>query len=327
MVFKKMLGALGVGGPSVDTVLANPATRPGLALTGHVQLVGGSHDVDVEHITLSLVTRVEVEGGGSEYDATVEFHRLTVAEATRLVEGQRHSIPFSLPVPWETPITDVYGQHLHGMVMGVRTEVSIARAVDKGDLDLIQVHPLPAQELILDALARLGFRFSSADVENGHIRGSQQTLPFYQEIEFYAAPQYTHACSQIEVTFITNPSGVEVILEVDKRGGLFSAGHDVYHRLHVPHVGGEHTDWAGVIDGWFQQAVLSYAPAHGYLPHQAGYGHHDSHHGNHGHGHGGGLGAGAVVAGVGAGLVGGFLAGELLDEVFDDEGDDEAADE
>jgi sporulation-control protein len=142
-MFKKMLGALGVGGPSVDTVLSNPATRPGLALTGEVRLVGGSHDVDIEHVALSLVTRVEVEGGESEYDAAVEFHRLPVAGAIRLIEGQHHSIPFNLPIPWETPITNVYGQHLHGMVMGVRTEASIARAVDKGDLDPIQIHPLP----------------------------------------------------------------------------------------------------------------------------------------------------------------------------------------
>ncbi len=32
VVFKKMLGAFGVGGPSVDTVLSNPSTRPGLML-------------------------------------------------------------------------------------------------------------------------------------------------------------------------------------------------------------------------------------------------------------------------------------------------------
>ncbi|HWS35786.1 MAG TPA: sporulation protein, partial [Actinoplanes sp.] len=29
VVFKRMLGALGVGGPSVDTVLSEPNTQPG----------------------------------------------------------------------------------------------------------------------------------------------------------------------------------------------------------------------------------------------------------------------------------------------------------
>ena len=42
MVFKKMLGAFGVGGPSVDTVLTDPNTRPGAVLHGEVRLQGGS---------------------------------------------------------------------------------------------------------------------------------------------------------------------------------------------------------------------------------------------------------------------------------------------
>ena len=218
--------------------------------------------------------------------------------------------------PWETPITDVYGRHLHGMTMGVRTELAIAHAVDKGDLDPLQVHPLPAQEAVLDAMGRLGFRFRSADLERGHIRGSRQTLPFYQEIEFDAAPQYAHACSQVELTFVTDPHVVGVVLEVDKRGGLFSGGHDVHHSFQVPHAGGDGTDWAQVIDAWFQRDVLPYGGA----PHRSGYEHHGQH-GHHGHRGHHGSGMGGMVAGIGAGLVGGYVAGEIMDEAF--EGEDE----
>ena len=71
------------------------------------------------------------------------------------------------------------------MNIGVTTELEIARAVDSGDLDPINVHPLPAQQAILDAFIQLGFRFKSADMERGHIRGTRQRLPFYQEIEFF----------------------------------------------------------------------------------------------------------------------------------------------
>ncbi|GAA1253243.1 sporulation protein [Pseudonocardia aurantiaca] len=308
MVFKKLLGALGVGGPSVDTVLSTSAARPGALLTGRVDVVGGTQAVDIEHITLSLVTRVEVESGDHEHDRSVEFYRAQVARSMTLPEGQQQSIPFSLHVPWETPITDVYGRHLRGMTVGVRTELAIARAVDKGDLDPLQVHPLPAQEAVLDAMGRLGFRFRSADLERGHIRGSRQTLPFFQEIEFDAAPQYAHACSQVELTFVTDPHVVGVVLEVDKRGGLFSGGHDVYHSFQVPHAGGDGTDWAQVIDAWFQRDVLSYGRGHGGAH---GYGHHGHH----------GSGMGGIVAGIGAGLVGGYVAGEIMDEAF--EGDEE----
>ena len=82
-----------------------------------------------------------------------------------------HVVPFGLEIPWETPVTMFAGQHLRGMNIGVTTELEIARAVDAGDLDPINVHPLPAQQAILDAFGQLGFRFRSADMERGHIRG------------------------------------------------------------------------------------------------------------------------------------------------------------
>jgi sporulation-control protein len=54
-------------------------------------------------------TRVEVETGDGQYDATQEFHRQRATGAFRLAAGQRHDIPFCFEVPWETPITEVYG--------------------------------------------------------------------------------------------------------------------------------------------------------------------------------------------------------------------------
>src|SRR5690349_19348565 len=120
-----MLGAFGVGGPSVDTVLTSSDTVPGAPLGGQVNLVGGNHDVEIDQVTVGLVTRVEVEGGGGEYAADGEFHRVVVSGPMRLAEGERVSLPFQFVMPWETPITTVYGQRLHGMTMGVRTEVAI----------------------------------------------------------------------------------------------------------------------------------------------------------------------------------------------------------
>ncbi|AGZ38887.1 Sporulation-control protein spo0M [Actinoplanes friuliensis DSM 7358] len=311
MGFKKMLGAFGVGGPSVDTVLTDPTTRPGASLAGQVNLVGGNHDVEIEHITLGLVTRVEVEGGQGEYGATGEFHRVGVSGPLRLAEKQQLSLPFEFVVPWETPITAVHGQHLRGMTMGVRTEVSIARAIDKGDLDPVSVHPLPIQERILEAFARLGFQFKNADLEYGRIAGVHQTLPFYQEIEYYPPAQYAHGINEVELTFVTNPQTVEIVLEFDKRGGMFSGGHDSYGRYTVPHSDADSADWAQVVDGWVREAL-----SHHQQPAYGGYG---GGHGGHSRGHG----AGGVVAGVAGGLAAGYVAGEVMEEVFEDDGGDE----
>ncbi|MFK4243367.1 sporulation protein [Micromonospora chokoriensis] len=255
MVFKRLMKAMGVGGPSVETVLANPNCRPGGQLEGRIQVVGGDHQVDIDQVSLGLVTRVEVESGDNDYDTTQEFHRQQITAAFRLESGQRHDIPFRFAVPWETPVTELYGQHLHGMTMGLRTELEVARAVDKGDLDAVSVHPLPAQERLLDALLRLGFRFVRADVERGHIYGVRQTLPFYQEIEFNPAPQYARSINQLEVTFVADAQQMQVVLEVDKRGGVFSEGRDAFGRFTVDHATADRTDWTAELDNWLRQSL------------------------------------------------------------------------
>ncbi|MFC4021977.1 sporulation protein [Micromonospora sp. GCM10011542] len=306
MVFKKMLSAFGVGGPSVDTVLTNPNTRPGLTLDGQVNLLGGDGPAAVEQVVLGLVTRVEVEGHDAEYAGTMEFHRMVVSGPLQLAPKQQLSIPFQLPVPWETPITDVYGQRLHGMTMGLRTELAVARAVDKSDLDHVAVHPLPVHERILEAFQRLGFRFKHADLERGHIRGVQQTLPFYQEIEFYAAAQYAGTVTEVELTFVTSQRGVDVILECDKRGGFLSAGHDAFGRYQVSHADADRVDWAQVVDGWLRETTSRYGSlrSQGFGP-------------GHGRGHGRGHGMGGMVAGAALGVAGGMIAGEMIEDAFE----------
>ncbi|GIM89420.1 sporulation protein [Paractinoplanes toevensis] len=325
MVFKKMMRAFGVGGPSVDTVLANPNTRPGLALDGQVRIAGGDHDVTVEQIVLGLVTRVEHEHG----DGFVEFHRLPVSGAFQLRAGEQRDLPFSFPVPWETPITHVYGNRLRGMTMGLRTELAVAKAVDKGDLDEVAVHPLPAQERILDAFARQGFRFAKADLEHGGIYGVRQQLPFYQEIEFYPPAHFAGGINEVEVTFIADPDGVEVILEFDKRGGFLTQGHDAYGRFRVSHAEADTTDWNAVVERWVTEASGRYQGLRGAAGF-AGHGGHGGYPGGHGYpAHGGhhghyrrGPGMGAMAAGVAGGVVGGMVLGEVAEEVFEDDGGD-----
>ena len=243
MVFKRMLQAMGVGGPSVETVLTNPNCRPGGFLEGTVHVAGGEHPTDIEYVAIGLITRVEVESGDSEYSSDQEFHRQRLTGSFRLDPGARHDIPFRFDVPWETPITEVYGQHLHGMTMGLTTELEVARAVDKSDLDAVAVHPLPAQEQILDALLRLGFRFSRADVERGHVYGVQQQLPFYQEIEFHPPAAYASGIDQLGLTFVATPGVLHVVLEMDMRTG----------RFHVDYATVDGIDWAAHLDGWLRR--------------------------------------------------------------------------
>ncbi|WP_405987257.1 sporulation protein [Streptomyces sp. NBC_00872] len=328
MVFKKLLGSLGVGGPSVDTVLAAPSVVPGGALSGQVYLRGGQTDVEIEQITLDLVARVESEGQDEETEGTVVFDRVTVGGGFRLAEGAEFTVPFSVMVPWETPLTELHGQAL-GVVLGVRTELAVAGARDKGDLDPLAVSPLPAQEAVLEALGQLGWGFRSADLELGRIGGTGQRLPFYQELELTPPARYADVLNEIEVTFLATSEGMEVVIEADKRGGLFSGGHDALNRFTVSHENVPHLDWNTEVDGWIRQLVGGRG-AHS--AHQDSHysGHHDGHHDAH---HRSGPGTGAVIAGAAAGVavgvVGGMVAAEVIDEIGDafegeeDEGSEE----
>lgn len=324
MVFKRLLGSLGVGGPTVDTVLDPGPALPGGALTGQVRLRGGGADFEIESITLELVARVEAEHEEGESEGAVTFERFTVGGGFRLAEGEERSVPFSVTLPWETPVTELYGQAL-GIVLGVRTELSVAGAKDKGDLDQLAVGPLPVQEAVLEALGQLGFGFRSADLEYGRIGGTGQRLPFYQEIEITPSPRYAHQVNEIEVTFLAGPAGMEVVLEADKRGGLFSGGHDALTSFTVGHH--DSRDWNAEVEGWIERLVEHRAShgSHAAYGHGHGHGHgHDDHHDHHGHhhdGHRSGPGVGTAVAagaaGLAVGVVGGMVAAEVVDEVGD----------
>ncbi|MFC6880461.1 MULTISPECIES: sporulation protein [Actinomadura] len=254
MVFKKLKQAMGVGGPSIETVLNDPNTTPGGVVTGEITIIGGKFDSDIKAVNLALRTRVEVESGDNEYSSNLEYAKLPVAGAFDLDEGARHSVGFQFQVPWEAPLTHFYGQPLHGTTVGLATELEVAGAVDPGDLDPIAVHPLPAQERILSAFANLGFRFRNADCEKGRIWGVHQELPFYQEIEFQPPPQYARGITQLEVTFVSYAQSMEVVLELDKRGGVFTEGHDAFSRFTVDYATAGHTDWERQLDGFLQDA-------------------------------------------------------------------------
>jgi sporulation-control protein len=131
----------------------------------------------------------------------------------------------------------------------------VARAVDNSDLDPVAVHPLPAQERILEALLRLGFRFSRADVERGRVYGVRQELPFYQEIEFYPPATYASAINELELTFLATPRVLRVVLEIDKRGRLLTSGHDAFGRFDVDYGTVDEIDWAAELDGWLHQSA------------------------------------------------------------------------
>lgn len=252
MGFKKLFASLGMGSASVDTVLHEPNAVPGGVLQGEVRIEGGSVPQQIQGLSVGLQAKVEVETNDGEMKQNIEFGKQRLGGAFDLSEGSSHVVPFGLDVPWETPITSFLGQHLKGMSIGVVTELAIERAIDSGDLDPVSIHPLPAQQAILDAFGALGFRFKSADMEKGHIRHTRQQLPFYQEIEFYAPQQY-RGLNQVELSFVADSRGMDVVLEMDKKPGLFTEGSDSFRSFQVDFGTYDQTDWTGYINHWLAE--------------------------------------------------------------------------
>lgn len=252
----RMFKGFNAGGAKIDTVLDAPTVVPGGEVTGAVHINGGSIDLDVQGIRLDFEAEVEVQGQDGEYKTNMRFSGVDAVQPFKLAQGQQMQVPFRLPVPWEAPITEVYGRHLRGMKVGVRTKLQVAKAVDPGDLDAVAIAPLPSQQGILDAMGQLGFEFKSADLEKSR-QGS--SLPFHQEIEFKPAPQFRGKVKEVELTFVTDAHGMTVVLEVDRKGGLLRAGGDKTVRFTVPHAQAMSTDWRSTLQqhideksrGWF----------------------------------------------------------------------------
>jgi sporulation-control protein len=307
-----MLSAFGVGGPSVDTVLDSSSAHAGDVLSGRVSIQGGTNDVVIDSVVLSLVTRVEVEHAGGEASGVGEFHRVVLQRDVKVTAGQQLDLPFQLSLPWETPITAVGEARLPGVTVGVRTELVIKGAPDKGDLDPVAVLPLPSQDRVLEAFGELGARFRSADVEAGRIAGVPQELGFYQEIEFFPPGQFAGRLNQVELTFVTNHRELWVVLEADKRGGFLSAGGDTFGRFHMSHEDAERADWTSLIGDWLAKASERRGSHSAFG--QKG------HHGHHGH-RGGGM--GGMLGAAAGGLVGGMILGDMMDgELFDGGGEE-----
>jgi sporulation-control protein len=252
-VFNKVMAKVGAGGARVETTLTNSSVYPGGTVEGVIDITGGEVDQHVEYVAASLVARVEVESGDSEYDQMLSFWEQRLTGAFQLAPGAQYQLPLQLQVPHETPFNVINNQQLPRCFVGVRTELEIARSRDQRDIDPIYVYALPAHERLLQSFFELGFQFKDADYERGRIPGS--TLPFYQEVEFYSSPQYAHRFNEVEVTFLTRHDAMDVILEIDKRGGFLTGSHDQVSRFSVGFHQLDQFDWTTALNQYLAQLV------------------------------------------------------------------------
>jgi sporulation-control protein len=261
VVFERLRQVFGAGGPSVATRLTGSRSIPGGTITGQVRVIGGTRPVTITGIVAGLSANVCVEGEDMTTARPMTVAHQPITGGFGLAPGEERDFPFAYTLPYETPLTEIGGQVLPDVTLGLRTELEVARAFDTSDLDPISVEALPAQAAVLKALTDLGFTLIRSDVERGQIRGVDQQLPFYQEIEYHPGPKFAVALNRLEVTFVASPVSAYVILELARRGGLVT-GREVFGRFIIDYPEISRIDWRGQLDDW----ILESCRRQGLLP-------------------------------------------------------------
>ena len=260
----------------MDTVLDPTPTRPGLTLDGQVDLVGGDAEADIEQVSSSgWSPGSRSKDIDTDHAGTMEFHRMSVSGALQLAPKQQ-----SPPVPAAgavgDPITDVYGQRLHGMTMGLRTELGSPARVDKRDLDQVAVHPLPVHERILGRSAGSAPVQARRPGAGPHPVVSSRRCRSTRRSSSSPPPRSTPSTiREVELTFCDQSAAAwRSSWSCDKRGGFPSAPGTTPSaatrcRPHRPPTGGH---WAAqVVDGWLRETTSrygslrsQYGPSHGH---------------------------------------------------------------
>ncbi|MBE1578437.1 sporulation protein [Amycolatopsis roodepoortensis] len=261
-MFQKVLATFGSGGAKIDARLLDRTISPGRPLRGEVLLLGGEVDQEINGLSVKLLARVTLPDERRPGVEDLEFGTQQLAGNERIGPGQQVRLPFEVALPWETPISSVFGKPLTGMAVGLQTCLDIANSVtDPVDVDAAAIEPLPAQKRILDAFSRIGFVFREAVLERGRINGAVQQLPFFQEIRFTPSPRFAPVFTSVAVTFLSSASETQVVLEVTKRvrvsksGGFGGRGQEFLGLFKVDHAALERVKWEPQLEGWLHEVA------------------------------------------------------------------------
>lgn len=228
--------------PPVELALAAEAVEPGGILRGAIQLSDRVPTGRIEDMFLELVAYGEAQ------PPAVIFRRFSVGGLVGRLEGGMAG-RFTAAVPWETPVTQLFGVTLP-VTVAVRATVAVSGVRGKGPLLPFPVRPLPVQEAVANGIANLGFTLTSARMVQGQIAGTTQRLPFYQEFRLAAPGQYRRVMRELSLILLTHAGGVEVAMDSDRPTGSNAGG--VLAQFIVRHEDVARRDWADEAERWLQ---------------------------------------------------------------------------
>lgn len=219
---KRVLSRLGIGAATVDTVLPTAITA-GESVDARVEISGGNERQEIDGIYFALATRYETD----ESRRTAKIDTFRIADSFAIGPDEERSRTVSIDIPYHTPITkgktDVW----------LDTGLDIDWAVDPDDRDPLEIEPDPLRRALFDAVDALGFRLRTAKCEATASLFSDHR--FVQEFEFVPrSGPFAGELDELEIATLPEDDGFDLLLEVDRRGGLLAEQFDAdeqYDRL------------------------------------------------------------------------------------------------
>jgi sporulation-control protein len=213
-MFKSLFKKLGFGNVKVDARLRG-AVEQGGVLEGDVFIVGADEPMTIDELYLKVVTDYTRESDDYTKTETVVLVEHKLFDNVTIQAKEEKSFPFSLQLPYETPVTIMNFNKVY-----LQTTAETSAMLDPSDSDKIEVKPHPYTDKVLKAVESLGFSLFKVDCEQRYKTGGR--FPFTQEFEFKATGEFRGRLDELEVYVYPNASGIEVVMQIDKRGGAFT---------------------------------------------------------------------------------------------------------
>jgi len=225
--FKK---ALGVGGARVEVHVENARLVPGETLVAQVVIFGGDRDSSFRGVDVELVTLGPVEArSGETHHAQIHIDGIRL-DGGEIAAGDEIAAQVEIDLAPTVPLS-VGATH-----PVLRARLDVAGGRDPGHEVSVQIDPTPLQRRIFEAAGIIGFRLDASEVEHDPSRarmipGAPEVM---QEFDFKPKSLADFSIDEIEISFLPATDGVEVLLTVDSRGGIFRLDRERLCRFHVP---------------------------------------------------------------------------------------------
>ncbi|RZH66541.1 sporulation protein [Natrinema altunense] len=215
---KGVLSSLGIGAATVDTVLPTTLTA-GESVDARVDITGGNDTQEIDGIYFALATRYKTD----ESTRTAKIETVRVGDSFTIEPDEERTRTVSIDVPAHTPVT------MGTTSVWLDTGLDIDWAVDPDDRDALEIEPDPLRRALFDAVDSLGFVLRTAQCEATESLFSDHR--FVQEFEFVPrSGPFAGDLDELEIVPLPADDGFELLLEVDRRGGLLAERFDADER-------------------------------------------------------------------------------------------------